>query len=90
MTFVPAMLLVWGFTVLIMIATLLYRSRLGRDEEDQLFLGDSFSQAKAEQTAIAARVQKVQPLVKGTEILAGLATLFVIGYFAIDIFNQFR
>jgi len=90
MTFVPAMLIVWGFTVVIMVATLLYRSRLGRDEEDQLFLDDSFSQAKAEQAAIAARVQKVQPLVKGTEILAGLATIFVIGYFVVDIFNQFR
>ncbi|HEY1575548.1 MAG TPA: hypothetical protein VGF82_00545 [Terracidiphilus sp.] len=90
MTFVPAMLIVWGFTVLIMIATLLYRSRIGRDEEDQLFLDDSFSQAKAEQAAIAARVQRVQPLVKGSEIVAGLATLFVVGYFALDIFNQFR
>lgn len=90
MTFVPAMLIVWGFTVLIMIVTLMYRSRLGRDEEDQLFLDDSFSQAKAEQAAIAARVQKVQPLVKGSEILAGVATLFVIGYFVVDIFNQFR
>jgi hypothetical protein len=86
MTFVPAMLIVWGFTVLIMIATLLYRSRIGRDEEDQLFLDDSFSQ----QAAIAARVQRVQPLVKGSEIVAGLATLFVVGYFALDIFNQFR
>lgn len=84
------MLIVWGFTVLIMIVTLMYRSRLGRDEEDQLFLDDSFSQAKAEQAAIAARVQKVQPLVKGSEILAGVATLFVIGYFVVDIFNQFR
>lgn len=82
------MLIVWGFTVLIMIATLIYRSRISRDEEDQLFLDDSFSEAKAEQAAIAARVQKVQPVVKGSEILAGLATVFVIGYFALDMYHQ--
>ena len=90
MTFLPIMLAIWGLTVLIMIAMLVYRSRLTRDEEDQLFLDDSFNQEKLAQAAIAARVQKVQPMVKSSEIVAGLATLFVIGYFVIDMINQFR
>jgi hypothetical protein len=82
------MLSVWGFTVLFMASMLLYRSRLTRDEEDQLYLDDSFSHEKAEQAAIAARVEKVQPMVKGSEIVAGLATLFVIGYFLWDMYKN--
>jgi hypothetical protein len=79
-----------GFTIVLVAAVLLFRSRLARDEEDQLFLQDSLSHEKANQAAIAARVSKVQPVLKGTEIVAALATLFVIGYYVIDIFNQFR
>jgi len=84
------MLSVWGLTILIMAVMLLYRSRLTKDEEDQLFLDDSFSHEKAAQAAIAARLAKVTPVVKGSEILAALATLFVIGYFLFDMVNQFR
>ena len=58
MTFMPIMLSVWGLTILIMAATLLFRSRLTKDEEDQLFLDDSFSHEKAAQAAIAARAAK--------------------------------
>ena len=84
------MLSVWGITILIMAAMLLYRSRLTKDEEDQLFLDDSFSHEKAAQAAIAARVAKVTPMVKGSEILAAVATLFVVGYFVIDMISQFK
>ena len=90
MTFLPIMLSVWGITILIMAAMLLYRSRLTKDEEDQLFLDDSFSHEKAAQAAIAARVAKVTPMVKGSEILAGVATLFVVGYFLFDMISQFK
>ena len=90
MTFLPIMLSVWGITILIMAAMLLYRSRLTKDEEDQLFLDDSFSHEKAAQAAIAARVAKVAPMVKGSEIVAAVATLFVIGYFLLDMVNQFK
>jgi hypothetical protein len=88
MTFFPIMLSVWILTVVFMAIMLLYRSRLARDEEDQLFLDDSFNEQKAAQAAIAARVEKVQPMVKGSELLAGVATLFVIGYFALDMYNN--
>jgi hypothetical protein len=86
----PILLSVWGLTILFMAAMLIYRSRLTKDEEDQLFLDDSFSQEKAEQAAIAARAAKVAPMVKGSEILAAVATLCVIGYFLLDMINQFR
>jgi len=82
------MLSVWILTILFMAIMLLYRSRLARDEEDQLFLDDSFTEQKAAQAAIAARVEKVQPMVKGSELIAAAATLFVIGYFALDMYNN--
>ena len=88
MTFFPIMLSVWILTIVFMTIMLLYRSRLARDEEDQLFLDDSFNEQKAAQAAIAARVEKVQPMVKGSEWLAGAATLFVIGYFALAMYNN--
>jgi hypothetical protein len=90
MSFVPIMWSVWGFTVLIMAIMFLYRSRLTKDEEDQIFLDDSFNEHKTAQQAIIAKVNKVQPLIRVTEIVAAVATLFVIGYYINDVINQFK
>lgn len=90
MPFVPVMWSVWGFIILVMAILFLYRSRLTRDEEDQIFLDDSFSHERTAQQAIVAKVQKVQPLVRVSEIVAAVATLFVIGYYILDIINQFK
>ncbi len=90
MPFVPVMWSVWGFTILVMALMFLYRSRLARDEEDQIFLGESFSHEQTAQQAIVAKVQKVQPLVKVSEVVAAVATLFVIGYYILDVVNQFK
>jgi hypothetical protein len=81
---------VWGALVLILAALYLYRSRLGRDEEDQIFLDDSFSHEKAEQAAIVARVNKIQPVLRTALGVTAVATLFVIGYYIFDVFNQFK
>jgi hypothetical protein len=88
MTFLPIMLSVWGLTVIVMAAMLLYRSRLARDEEDQLFLDDSFNEQKSAQAAIAAKVERVQPMVKGSELAAACTTLFVVGYFLLDMYKN--
>jgi hypothetical protein len=90
MTFVPVMWSVWGLTVLILAALIVYRSRLTRDEEDQIFLDDSFSHEKTAQAAIVAKVNKMQPLVRISEVVVAVATLFVIGYYIIDVMNQFK
>lgn len=90
MPFVPVMWSVWGFTIIVMALMFLYRSRLSRDEEDQIFLGDSFSHERSAQQAIVAKVTKVQPLIRVSEIVAGVATLFVIGYYINDVLNQFK
>jgi hypothetical protein len=90
MPFVPVMWSVWGFTILVLAAMFLYRSRLSRDEEDQLFLGDSFTHEQTAQQAIVAKVNKVQPLLRVSEIVAAVATLFVVGYYIMDVVNQFK
>lgn len=90
MTFVPVMWSVWAVTIVLLVGMFVYRSRLTRDEEDQIFLDDSFSHEKANQAAITARVNKVQPLLKGSEIIAAVTTLFVIGYYVMDVIQQFK
>ena len=90
MTFVPVMWAVWGALVLILACVWIYRSRLERDEEDQIFIDDAFSQEKAAQAAIVARVEKVQPVMRFMMLVTGVATLFVIGYYIYDIINQFK
>lgn len=90
MTFVPIMWSVWGLIVLLMAGIFIYRSRLTRDEEDQIFLDDSFSHERADQAAIVAKVSKVQPVLRVAEVFALIATLFVIGYYILDMIRQFR
>lgn len=90
MPIVPVIWSVWILCVLFFAAMYLYRSRLTRDEEDQIFLDDSFSHERTAQAAIIARVNKIQPLVRVSIWLAGVATLLVVCYYIWDIFNQFK
>lgn len=90
MTIVPVMWATWGALVLILLAVWLYRARLERDEEDQIFLDDSFSHEKAAQAAIVAKVTKLQPIFRTSLFLVIAATLWVMGYYAMDIMHQFQ
>ena len=90
MTMVPVMWSVWGALVLILAALYLYRSRLEKDEEDQLFLADSFSNEKNHQAAILEKVNKFQPILRASLVLASAATLFVVAYYVVDVINQFK
>jgi len=89
MTFVPVMFSVWGALILLFIALKLYAARLSRDEEDQVMLNDSSSNMKTEQAEIVAKVGKVEPLQRVALGLVGAMTLFIIGYFILDIIHQF-
>jgi cytochrome b len=88
MNFVLVMWAVWVGLVVITAALYLYRSRLQRDEEDQIFLDDSFSQEKAEQEQIAASVNKIEPTLRVFQWVVAAATLFVIVYYIKDIVNH--
>ena len=58
---VPVMWAVWGVLAILFAALYLYRSRLTRDEDDQVILDDSFDNVKNEQAAIVEKGSKVQP-----------------------------
>jgi hypothetical protein len=81
---------VWGALVLITALVYVYRARLTRDEEDQIFLDESFSGEQAVQAEIAAKVSKVEPILKVCKALVLVATVVVIGYYVWDIINQFK
>jgi hypothetical protein len=90
MTIVPMMWAVWGALAAITAAIYLYRSRLTRDEDDQIYLDDAFSHEKAAQAEIAAKVAKVEPILRVFLWLVAAATVFVIGYYIWDIATQFK
>jgi hypothetical protein len=81
---------VWGVLVLIMLALKIYSGRLTRDEDDQLVLDSAFDHVKAEQAAIIEKVHKIQPLRTVSLWLAVAATVFVVGYYVVDVLNQFK
>jgi hypothetical protein len=84
------MWIIWGVLVLLMLALKIYTDRLSRDEDDQIILDDAFSNLKTEQATIVAKVNKVQPLRRASMWLTVAATVFVIGYYAVDIVGQFK
>lgn len=90
MTLAPILWVVWSVLVLFTAALYIYRSNLTKDEEDQIFLDDSFEHEKSAQAAIIAKVNKVQPILRVALWLVGVATLLVVGYYVVDIFNQFK
>jgi hypothetical protein len=81
---------VWSLCVLFVAVMYLYRSRLTRDEDDQIFLDDSFSHERAAQAVITEKVHKIEPVVRASIWLAGAATVMVVAYYIWDIFVQFK
>jgi hypothetical protein len=79
---------VWVAFALFLAVLYIYRSSLTRDEEDQIFLDESFDHEKAHQAAIAARVAKVEPLVRMARWLVVAMTVVVIGYYVRDVMLQ--
>jgi hypothetical protein len=88
MTFVPVMWTVWSAFVIFAAAMYIYRSSLTRDEEDQIFLDDSFEHEKAAQAVIVSRVARVEPLVRAGKWLVVAMTVVVAGYYVRDIAMQ--
>jgi hypothetical protein len=90
MAIAPILWTVWSALVVLTAALYIYRSSLTKDEEDQIFLDDSFNHVKSAQAAIVDKVNKIQPLLKVALSLVGVATVCVLGYYVVDIFNQFK
>jgi hypothetical protein len=63
----------------------IYRSSLTRDEEDQIFLDDSFEHERSAQAVIVARVSKVEPVLRVAQWLVLAMTVIVLAYYVRDI-----
>jgi len=88
MTFVPVMWTVWAAFVVFTAALYIYRTSLTRDEEDQIFLDDSFEHERVAQAAITAKVAKVEPLVRLARWLVVGMTVVVLAYYVRDVMLQ--
>jgi len=85
MAFVPVMWTIWAALVVFMAALYIYRSNLTRDEEDQIFLDESFEHEKVAQAAIIAKVNKIEPILKIAQWLVIGMTVIVLVYYVRDI-----
>jgi hypothetical protein len=86
----PVLLSIWIACLLFTAIMFVYRSRLTRDEEDQIFLDESFAHERSAQAAIAEKVNKIQPLLRTAIWLTAGTTVLVVVYYIYDIFNQFK
>ena len=84
------LLIVWGVVTAIFLVLIAWRSVLSSHEDDQIFIDDAFSHERTAQTAIVAKVNKVQPVLHAMMVVTAVATLFVIGYYIYDIIHQFK
>jgi len=73
------MLIVWGVITGVLVVLLIYRSTLTMQEDDQLYLSDSESHMQQEQTQILAKVNKINPLVRGLGATSGVLILVIAG-----------
>jgi len=87
---VPTMWVVWGLLALVVAGLKLYSGSLSKYEENQLILDDAFSQLKTEQAAIQASVHKLDSIRMVSLWLFIAASVFVAGYYIMDIVNQFK
>lgn len=85
MTIVPVMWSVWGALVVVTAALYVYRVSLTRDEEDQIFLDDSFEHEKTNQAAIVARVNQIEPVLRISQWLVAAMSAVVVVYYIRDI-----
>ena len=88
MTFVPIMWTLWGVIVATMLLLHVYRSSLEKNEDDQIFLDDSFEHERAAQVAIVAKVHNVEPALRFMKWLAVAMTVVVVVYYVRDIMVQ--
>jgi hypothetical protein len=86
----PVLLSIWIACLLFTAIMFLYRSRLTRDEEDQIFLDESFAHERSAQAAIVDKVNKIQPLLRASIWLTAGTTVVLLVYYIFDIFNQFK
>ena len=81
MSLVSVMWIVWAVCALTTALLTAYRTSITRDEEGQIFLDEAFAHEKAVQTAITTKVARLQPILRASQVLTGVVTLGIIGYY---------
>ena len=81
MNLVSVMWIVWAVCALTTALLTAYRTSITRDEEGQIFLDEAFAHEKAVQTAITTKVARLQPILRASQVLTGVVTLGIIGYY---------
>jgi hypothetical protein len=84
------MMICWIALVVITGALMLYRAKLQGNEIDQVSLDDTFAKERAENEALAAKVEKIQPAIRVLTWVLAAATLIVIVYWVWDFVAQFK
>lgn len=87
---VPLMWSVWGASFLAFIVFRLYLYRLSRNEEDQIVLHDSSARLVEEQKAITTKLESAKPVGLAILGLFGAVTLFVLGFYVLDMIHQLQ
>jgi hypothetical protein len=83
------MWIVWAGLAVALLLLLLYRSNLTRYEEDQLFLGEAFTQEQRNQQDILRRVNRLNPVMRALGVGAGVMTAAIVGMYAWDALRHF-
>ena len=88
--FAYVMMICWGVLVVITLALVLYRAKLQGNETDVVSLDETFTRENAENEAIAAKVNKIQPAIKILSWLVAVATIIVVCYWAWDMVTSIK
>jgi len=68
----------------------IYTGKISQNEDDHLILDDAFSNMRTEQASIVARVNRLAPIKMVSLWLFVAATVFVAGYYIMDVISQFK
>jgi hypothetical protein len=90
MTVVPMMWALWIVLLVSFLVLKLYISRLSRDEDDELILGESLEHVRAEQAYISAKLNRVEPIEHLVLWVWGGMSVLVAAYYIHDMISQFK
>jgi hypothetical protein len=90
MHFATVMMISWAVLAVITGALVAYRAWLQGSEIDQVALDDTFAREAAENEALAAKVNKIQPAINVMSWVLAAATVIVVCYWAWDFIVQFK
>jgi len=88
--FATVMMICWAVLAVITGALVLYRAKLQGNETDIVARDDTFAREAAENEALAAKVNKIQPAIRILSWVLAAATVIVIVYWIVDVIQQFK